>query len=273
MSQNYSYSRCVYFDTNIISIIVEHPEWYRPLFNFLFKNNSYVALPDALLAELSQATRKHDEFNTFFSLLPSAEIIGFEAVIEEEVKSYPKMRADTLMLWSTNLEFARHSIISCLGSDKIREARRKQLLYAKNMKQYLESVRSNFPQSNRGKYNIEQAEIFAWMVTAHWLQASHPDFMKKLNVKRRLLKTEAFPSIQLFAYYVYYKCYLDSRQPKALSDFGDLFHIFYFPCCKLIVLERDMCNILNKIKSHFKMLDNVEVKNVDFFSENQISKK
>jgi hypothetical protein len=272
MSQNYSYSRCVYFDTNIISIIVEHPEWYRPLFNFLFKNNFHIALSDALLVELSQATRKHDEFNTFFTLLPSAKIIGFEAVIEEEVKSYPKMRADTLLLWPTNLEFGRQTITSWLGSDKIREARRKQLLYAKDMKQYLESVRSNFPPS-RGKYNIEQAEIFAWMVTAQWLKGSHPDFMKKLNDKRRLLKTEAFPSIQLFAYYVYYKYYLDNRQPKAPSDFGDLFHIFYFPYCKLIVLERNMCNILNEIKSHFKMFEGVEVKNVDFFSNNRIFKK
>lgn len=272
MSQNHSYSGCVYFDTNIISITVEHPEWYRPLFNFLFENNFYIAFSDALLVELSQATRKHDEFNTFFAVLPSAKIKSFEAAIEEEVKSYPKMHTDTLLIWPTNLEFGMQTITSWPIS-KIKEARRKQLLYAKNMKQYLESVKSNFSPSSQGKYNIEQAEIFAWMVTAQWLEGSHPDFMKKLNDNRRLLQAEAFPSIRLFAYYVYYKYYLDNRQPKTLSDFGDLFHMFYFPYCRLIVLERDMCNLLNKIKSHCKMLDGVEVKNVDFFSNNQIFKK
>jgi hypothetical protein len=270
MSQNSSYSKCAYFDTNIISMIVEHPEWYRPLFNFLFEKHFYVAFSDALLTELSQATNKHADFNTFFTILPSAKIKSFEAVIEEEVKSYPKMRTDTLLLQPTSLEFGKQTITSWLISDEIKEARGMQLLYAKNMRQYLESVKSNFPPSNQGKFNIEQAEIFAWMVTAQWLRGSHPDFMKKLNDKRRLLKAEAFPSIQLFAHYVYYKYYLNNRQPKALSDFGDLFHLFYFPYCKLLILERDMCSILNKIKSRCKMLDGVEVKNVDFFKTSNL---
>jgi len=273
MSQSYTYPGCVYFDANIISMIVEHPEWYLPLFNFLFENRFCIAVSDALLIALSQATKKHDEFNTFFTLLPSAKIKSFEAVIEEEVKSYPKMRTDNLSLWPANADFGKETITSWLISDKIKEAQRKQLLHAKKMRQCLESVKSNFPPSNLGKYNREQAEIFAWMLTVQWLKESHPNFMKKLNENRRLLKAEAFPSIQLFAYYVYYKYYLDNEQQKALSDFGDLFHLFYFPYCKRIILGRDMFSILNQIKSHCKVLDGVEVSNVDFFSNNQILKR
>ena len=135
------------------------------------------------------------------------------------------------------------------------------------MTQCLESVESNFPTSNLGKYNREQAEIFAWMLAAQWLRGSHPEFMKKLNDKRRLLKAKLFPSIRLFAYYVYHKCYLGNKQPKALSDFGDLFNLFYFPYCKLVILERDMFRILNQIKSYCKVLDDVEVRNIDFFDK------
>jgi hypothetical protein len=273
MSQSYTYPYCVYFDANIISMIVEHPELYRPLFNFLFENHFCIAVSDALLIELSQAKGKQADFNTFFTLLPSAKIKGLEAVIQEEVKSYPKMRTDTLLLRIANSESGKETISSWLISDKIEEARKKQLLLAKKMKRHLESVKSNFPPSTQGRYNKWQAEIFAWMVTVQWLKGSHPDFMKKLNDSKRLLKAEVFPSIQLFAYYVYYKCYLDSSQPRALPDFGDLLNMFYFPYCKLIVLEHEMCSILNRIKSHFKMLDDVEVKNVDFFSDNQIFKK
>jgi hypothetical protein len=268
MSQNYSYSGCVYFDTNIISMTVEHPEWYRPIFNFLFKNNLYIAFSDALLIELSQATRKHGEFNTFFTILPSAKIKSFEAVIKEEVKSYPKMRTDTL-LSPTDSEFGKQTITSWLISDKIKDARGKQLLYAKNMKQHLESVKSNFPPSTQSKYNKGQAEMFAWLITVQWLRRNHPDFMKKLIDNKHLLKAEVFPSIQLFAYYVYHRYYLDNRQLREISDFGALFHLFYFPYCKLIILERDMCSIINKIKSHSKMLDGVEVTNIDFFNNNQ----
>jgi len=273
VSHNYSYSGCVYFDANIISMTVEHPEWYRPLFNFLFKNNLYIAFSEALLIELSQATRKHDEINTFLTILPSAKIKSFETVIEEEAKSYPKMRTDTLLLSPTNLEFGKQTISSWLFSDEIKEARRMQLLYAENMKQYLESVKSNFPPSTQGKYNERQAEMFTWLITMQWLRRKHPDFMKKLIDNKNLLKAEVFPSIQLFAYYVYYRGYLGNRQPKKLSDFGDLFHLFYFPYCKLIILERDMCSILNRIKLHSKMLDGVEVTNIDYFNGDKLSRK
>jgi hypothetical protein len=273
MSRNYYHSECVYLDANTISIIVGHPEWYGRLFNFLFENHFYIAFSDVLLTELSQAKRKHNDFNTFFTILPSAEIKSFETIIEEEIKSYPKTRTDNLLLRSKNLELDEQTIASWLSSDQTKEALEKQLLRAKNVRQHLEIVKANFPPSNQGKYSMGQAEIFAWMVTAQWLKVNHPDFMKKLNDKRRLLEAEVFPSIQLFAYYVYYKYYLDNRQPKELSDFCCLFHLFYFPYCKLVIVERRMCSILNKIKCHSKVLDNVEIANVDFLSNNQIFKR
>jgi hypothetical protein len=273
MSQNQSYPDCVYFDTNIINIIVEHPELYRPLFNFLFENHFCIAVPDALLVELGQVIGKQADFNTFFTLLPSARIKSFEAVIEEEVESYPKMRTDTLLLSHAHSESGEDAVTDWLVSDKIEGARRKQLLHARKIENYLESVKSSFPLSNQGAHNKGQAEIFAWMLTVQWLKGSHPDFIKKLNNDRRLLKAEAFPSIQLFAYYVYCKSYHDGRQLKVLSDFGPLFNLFHFPYCKLIVLERDVCSILNQIKSHWKVLGGVEVSNLDFFGENRIFKK
>jgi hypothetical protein len=254
-------------------MIVEHPEWYRGLFNFLFENHFYIAFSDALLADLSQAKRNHLDFNTFFTILPSARIKSFETLIEEEVKSYPKIRTDTRLVRSTNVELGEQNTTSWLNLDEFKEAREKQLLCSKDMRQNLEIVKSNFPPSNQGKYSIGQAEIFAWMVTAQWLKKSHPDFMKKLNDNKRLLKAEVFSSIQLFAYYVYFKYYLGIRQPKELSDFGFLFHLFYFPYCKLVIVERGMCSILNKIKFHNKVLDSVEVKNVDFLGDIPIFKR
>jgi hypothetical protein len=269
MSQDHSYPDCVYFDANIISMIVEHSELYRPLFNFLFENHLCIAVSDALLVKLSQETRKQADFNTFFTLLPSAKIKSFEDVVEEEVKAYPKTCTNTLWLFPANSGFGKEAITSWLIPDEVKKDQRKQLLHAKKMKQCLESVKSHFPPSSLGKYNIAQAEIFAWMVTAQWLRGSHPEFMKKLNNDRRLLKAEAFPSIRLFAYYFYYKYYLGIRQPKASYNLGDVFDLFYLPYCKLIVLEPDMSSILNKIKSHSKMLDDVKVTNKDFFNNSQ----
>ena len=49
MSRDHSFPGCVYFDASIVSMIVEHSELYRPLFNFLFENHLCIAVSDALL--------------------------------------------------------------------------------------------------------------------------------------------------------------------------------------------------------------------------------
>ena len=76
---------------------IEHPELYRPLFNFLFENHLCIAVSDALLIELSQATKKQADFNTFFTILPSAKIKSFEAVIEEEATHYTVVYGRTIL--------------------------------------------------------------------------------------------------------------------------------------------------------------------------------
>ena len=273
MSQNCSFSECVYLDTNILRLAAEHLEWYRPFFNFLFRNHLHIAFSDSLRLELSQPARKHADFDTFFVILPWGKAKSFETVIEEEVKSYPKKRTEPLLVYPLNSKFDEQAISKLLPFKEIEEARRKQVLYAKHMKKQLDLVKSNFPPSAVGWYTREQARTFAWMITMQWLTASHPAFMKKLNDKGVVLKAEAFPSIQLYAYYVYYRCYLDNRKPKGLSEFKDLFRLFYFPYCKLLILERDMCEILNKIKSHCKVLSDVEVRNINFFSDNEFVKR
>jgi len=273
MSRNCSFSECVYLDTNVLSLALEHSEWYRPFFNFLFRNHLYIAFSNPLLLELSKVERKHADLDTFFAILPWAEVKSFETVIEEEVKSYPEKRTEPLLVCPLNLEFGENTISQLLISEETEEARRKQLLYAKAMKRQFDLVKSNFPPSEVGWYTREQARTFAWMITMQWLTLSHPAFMKKLNDRGVVLKAEAFPSIQLYAYYVYHKYYLGNKKPKELSELKDLFHLFYFPYCKLLILERDICDVLNEIKYRCKVLSDVEVRNIDFFDDHEFVKR
>ena len=268
MSQNYSDFGCVYFDTNILSLVVEHTEWYRSLFNLLFRNHLKIAFSDSLLAELSKATGKQDDFTTFFTIFPSAEAKSFVTIVDEEVKSYPKMRNNHFLVPSNSLP-SKQPVTKGLLFDRVMESRKRQQHYVKRIRQQMNYVRSNFTPSTKGKYTKEQADVFVWLITMQWLRGSHPSFMKKLNDDGVLLRANAFLSIQLYAYYVYYKYYLDNKIPREVSEFSGLFHLFYFPYCKLIVVERDMCNVLNEIKSDCKVLDGVEVKNADFFSDQQ----
>jgi hypothetical protein len=51
------------------------------------------------------------------------------------------------------------------------------------------------------------------------------------------------------------------------SDWGDLFHLYAIPYCELAIIERDMSNVLNHVKSNHKTLNNVTITNVDFFRD------
>ena len=272
MPQNVSYSKCAYLDTSILSETAKHPEWYRPLFNILFNNRLYIALSDSLLVELSQTTKKHSELDNLFTLLPSGKIKNFETVIAEEVISYPKKRNESLLSYPLTLEVDKQTIPDWLVSNEVKKAKRQQLVFAKNMKQQLDSAKSNLPHSKKNKYSIKQAEIFTWMVIIQWLTANHPTFMKKLNDKGLLLRAEAFPSVQLYTLYIYYKHYLGNRESKELSELSNLLHLFHFPYCKLIIVEREMYNILHKIKSQYKLLQDTEIKNIDFFKDPKFAK-
>lgn len=79
--------------------------------------------------------------------------------------------------------------------------------------------------------------------------------------------SEVFLSIRLYALVIFYKYYLGQREPRKLSDFGDLWHLFSMPYCKLAVMERDLCNILNQIKQHHDVLENTTVYNIGFLHQ------
>ena len=75
-----------------------------------------------------------------------------------------------------------------------------------------------------------------------------------------------FKGIQLFAFYVFYKYYNGQRDPKKISDFGDLFHLFYIPYCKMAILDRDQCSFLRSIQKDYNIMKNIRIENKDFFN-------
>lgn len=150
---------------------------------------------------------------------------------------------------------------------KMRDARKEQKLSAKKMKKVHQKRKRNFPPSRSGKYIKKQASEFADMITIQWLRFNHKKFLKNFKNEIEKLNFEIFLSVRTFAYTIFYKYYLQDREPNKLSDFGDLFHIFYIPYCKLAIIERDLCNVLNQIKRNSNILNNVKIRNIDFFKK------
>ncbi|MBC7263409.1 MAG: hypothetical protein H5T64_03515 [Chloroflexi bacterium] len=271
MMSNISFSRFVYLDTNIYSHLAQNTHLWNRLLDFLLTNDLCLALSSANLAELADATDLHATLTDLLILLPSAAVKTWDAILDEEVESHPQRRQDSLLLYPLNqLLLQRDGHETLLGwftSEKLAEARRQQLAHAKQMRARHDSLKGNFPLSKSGKYTARQSGQFADFIVIQWLANTHRSFLASFKDKSQDLHTEVFLSIRLFALVIFYKYYLGRREPDKLSDFGDLGHLSALPYCKLAIVERDLCNVLDQIKRHHDVLDSTMVRNVDFFRD------
>lgn len=264
----YTFSKFIYFDTNIVSTLAKDRSHWTRLAGFLEANDLTIGFSSAQVAELSAASALHEPLVALLISHPSGVLKTWETIISEEVEAHPDLRSDPLLMYPINAilleEGGLDRFNAFLSSKELQEARDDQLNHAKLMEDRLLSLKSNFPPASNGKYNRDQAEEFVDFLVMQWLSYDHRSFLKGMQLDILKFHPEIFKSIRLYAYVIYYKYYLGQRTPRKLSDFGDLAHIFYIPYCEIAVMERDLCNVLNQIKKNHPELDDTIIRNIDF---------
>jgi len=266
MDLKFTYSNFIYLDTNILSYLAKHHLKWSFLQKFLIGNDLCIAVSDELFAELHDAKKLHNQLSSLLLFIPSAIIKTGDKIIEEEVKSHPNQRTETLLFCPLN-HLKKDKLMSLFSSKKLEMAREKQLQQAKKMLEVHKKLKPNFPPSNSGKYIKSQDSEFVDNITFQLLLATHIEFLEDFECKFEKLNLKIFLSLKTYAYTIFYKYYLQNREPDKLSDFGDLFHVFYIPYCKIAIMERDLCNVLNQIKQNSDILNDVEIRNINFFKK------
>ena len=267
----HTFSRFAYFDTNILSHLSKNRQLWIKLFEFLTQNGLTLGIGGAQFAELSDAQNLHPNLAEMLVVVPSAIIKTWDAILGEEVKAHPRERTETLFYYPLNaLIFEPNGIQKLqdfLSSNNLGDARKDQLAHAQKFAKRHAELKDNFPKSKSGKYSREQADEFASIVVMQWLGNTHRDFLAGFQNKIENFHPQAFLSIRMFAYVIFYKYYLGQREPKKLSDFGDLAHLCVIPYCELAIVERDLCNVLNQIKRNQDTLKSTVVRDIDFFKD------
>lgn len=267
----FTFSRFAYFDTNIISETAKSQSLRDRLSVFLGEYDLTLGLSTAQVAELADARELHTSLAALFFSVPTALLKTFDVIIAEEVEAHPQRRTRSLLMYPVNRMLAEDDgirrLYEFLSSDELSEARSDQLLHAQQMEARHAQLKGNFAPSKSGKYLRQQSDEFADIQVLQWLVEDHRGFLEKMQADISGFHPEVFLSIRLYAHVLFYKYYLGNREPKKLSDFGDLGHLFYIPYCELAVMERDLCNILNQIKRNHDILENTSVKNIDFLSQ------
>lgn len=267
----HTFSEFVYFDTNIISHLAKNQSLWSDLFEFLRQNDLTLGLSTAQVAELADARKLHSSLVALLMSVPSGLLKTWDVIIAEEVRAHPHRRTESLLLNPLNQLLLEpdglQQLYNFLSSRQLGDARKDQLAHAEQMAGRHALLKKNFPPSETGRYRREQADKFTFAIICQWLVTDHRDFLRAMQQEIRSFHPEVFLSIRLYAQVLFYKYYMGQREPKKLSDFGDAGHLFYIPYCKLAVMERDLCNVLNQIKSHHDTLDSTVIRNIDFFDD------
>lgn len=258
-------SRFAYFDTNILSDLAKDASQWTPLKNFLQRDNLYLAISGAQVAELCSDTRIHKPLNEMLTSVPSAIIKNPDTIFDEEVKAHPSRRLESLFQYDLTLKAGSQDFEQYLSSPELVQTRQEQRQSIQVWEQRLDDLKSNFSPSKSGKFTADQAKEFAWYLTLQQLMENHLPFLQENNDASNL-NFDVFLSVQILGFVIFYKYYLAGRNPKP-SDFGDTFHLHAMPYSKLVIVERDMCNILNQIKKKFNVLNGVVIENIDFLKD------
>ena len=261
----FTFSRFIFLDTGILSDLCIRKELYRPLFDYLSENDLTIAVSDGLLAELSQATRKHDDLELLFTCLPSAMIKSFETILHEEIQAYPNARQNNLLHYPLSHPSYTKTLREHLSSKKLAQTRNQQLAFAKQMKKRHFLLKPNFKPTKKGSYTKEQVSDFARQLTKQWLRKNSV-FKERFGEQDSKIDYSKFRSLQLYAHVLFYKFYLGGRTPKK-TDFGDLYNIFSLPYCEKIVLEKDLHETFRQIKLHTDVLSCTHNEKTDFIDK------
>lgn len=247
-------------------MIAEDLSKWRPLQDFLNENDLCIALSEGQILELSDFTHLHQNLGTLLSAVPTIITKTHEDILNQEVKSFPEIIAPDIIGAYANENFGTNVLQRNLSSEKLSVVREQQRASSLLMKKNLEELMPNFPPKDDGKYYEDQADDFVWAYVLQLLAETHTKFIKQFRDNDSVFTFEPFRYLSLRAYVIFYKFCLHNKRVVP-SDYGDLFLLFTIPYCDSVIVERDLCNVLNHIKKNHSILSNIIIKNIDFFED------
>jgi hypothetical protein len=254
-----------YFDTNIIGELVACPGCWDQVERFLLSNNLVLGISEATLLELSDAKRSHTRLAEFLHAVPSGLLKLADTVLAEEVQAYPNARSETLFhghVLRSPSDKGTVSILEALFQRKeILEARDKQLQDEPVFVQRASGIRKQCQE--HGWSTVDDAWRYAVPIVLQYLAKNHRQFFLQFRGRELELRPEAFKSMWLFVLVQYYQYCIHKKKPQ-YTDFGDFHHVFPIPYCKIVVVEKLLCQVLRHIKLHDEVLVGVEIENIDF---------
>ena len=121
-----SFSKFFYPDTNILVMIAEDLNKWRPLQDFLRKNDLCITISEGQIPELSDFKELHQNLGILLSAVPTIITKTHKEILDQEIKSFPEVITPNIIGSFANENFGTDVLQKNLSSKSLSRARKEQ---------------------------------------------------------------------------------------------------------------------------------------------------
>ena len=269
------YKLCL-LDTNAVSEMIKNRNSeFQKYLNNLFRDGFIPSFSLFSIIELKQKRDLFSEFLDIFSVFPSVILKGHQQILEEEIKSYPQYnKIDPLLI----------SLIAIKPYQKLSKRQTTEMLfksepflsYSKtylanrntDLKAMIANAQTYLPANE--KYSKEEIWLVMQSFVLKELFLKNRAFTDKRK-GREIIDVNAFPSLLMMAYSIFYKFYEDRLRKPSDSDVFDVVISALVPYSDAFITERNQADAIKKIKSKEKsFITDVKILTIKDLRELQI---
>lgn len=259
-----------YLDTCVWGTVIKSEKQLRDFAAFFQEKDRMAAVSIFGLFELSRSGDLTRVFSELFSKVQDRVVITslYDDVVEGELSSFPNVWQ---MRWMPiNLLFDEHNpepflkLFEHAGFSSNRDA---HYQFGLDRFMNLEEFKSNFPPLHGKIYTPDDVPYFSWAVGIDYFFRHFPQFARKnwpIIETKDIFAFDSVLSVTMRSWFLFYKYYLHEQTPNE-SDFFDFAHVSYAPYCSVYVTERNVCNVLNRIKKSGNLLKTTAIMHVSDF--------
>ena len=257
------YKLCL-VDTNAVSEMVKQPDPILRRFFETMKPDKYIPCFSLFtILELRQRNAVYKLFLEIFSVLPCIILKSLDQLFQDELDSYPNPNKVTPILISypgilaPNNQKLTDILDLTFSTPETRENEQKWNSGKNLILQGMLSLVKNYPPNGK-KYTSKEIRFFIETAGFQQIAFKAYNFAQQIVKEGRAVNVDAFPSIKMTLYNVFYKFYTDQRRPIE-SDSFDIIIASALPYVDATVTEKHQADVLKRIKRQDEFIKHLEV--------------
>lgn len=249
-------------DTNVL-IEISSPTYcqFQKLITWATSEKFIICFSPFSLLEIRKSSSRYTQFLELFSNFPCAILKSHEQLLADEVSVYPNPNGIVpLLVGAPGRIISGNSIKDILNAaftqKQILSDETRWLSSRKEIVSGITSLVKNFPPET-GKYSKKQVREFVQLAGFQQLAMRQYEFARSIADSGLVVNIDAFPSIKMTTFVVFYKFYVDVVRKPLVSDAFDILIFSAIPYVDAIISESHIVDVIRKIRTQDKFIQNV----------------